>query len=214
MKSNWREVRWQSTLANYLTLFRLISVPVFAWLFLTEHYLLQLIATFLFIIASITDAIDGHLARKRNEVTQFGAFLDPFADKLLTLTAFVLIALRKEFSLLLVNMVVYISLIAAREIGITMLRIWAIDKGQPLVTSVWGKVKTGIQLTTLIGTLLYFNIRDLMREHGIKIAYLDDKTVVPVLHFLIVICVIVTIISGWLYLRNLSFHKKKINDRS
>ncbi|MCX7835680.1 MAG: CDP-diacylglycerol--glycerol-3-phosphate 3-phosphatidyltransferase [bacterium] len=209
MRTNWREIRWKSTAANYLTVFRLLLVPLFAWLFLTEHYVLQLIATFLFIIAAITDAIDGHLARKRNEVTQFGAFLDPFADKLLTLTAFVLIALRKEFSLLLVNMVVYISLIAAREIGITMLRIWAIDRGQPLVTSLWGKMKTGIQLTTLIGTLLYFNLRDWMRAHGIKIAYLDDQTVVPVLHFLIVICVIVTIISGWLYLRNLSFRKKQ-----
>lgn len=207
--SSWREIKWKATIANYLTLFRLGLVPVFAWLFLTEHYILQLVATFLFIVASITDALDGYLARKRNEVTAFGAFADPFADKLLTLTAFVLIALRNEFSLLLVNMVVYISLIAAREIGITMLRIWAIDKGQPLSTSVWGKIKTGIQLTTLIGTLVYFNLRDVLREHQVKIPYIDDQTVVPVLHFLIVLCVIVTIISGWLYLRNLSFRKKK-----
>lgn len=203
MKAAWRDVRWQPTLANYLTLFRLFLVPVFVLLFLSDHFALQIVATVVFIVAAITDAVDGYIARKRNEVTSFGEFIDPFADKLLTLTAFVLIALRKEFSLILINLLVYISLIATREIGITMLRIWAIDRGQPLITSVWGKMKTGIQLTTLIGTLVYFNIRDLLREFGLKVAYFDDKTMVPVLHGLFILCVIITVISGYLYIRNL-----------
>ncbi len=206
---NWRQIRWQATVANYLTVARLCLVPVFVVLFLSENLKAQIIATLVFVIAAITDAVDGYIARKRNEVTTFGEFIDPFADKILTLTAFVLIALRNEFSAIFLNLFVYIALITGREIGVTMLRIWAIDTGQKVATSKWGKAKTGVQLGTLIGTLLYFNIRGVLKLKGIKVEYLNDTTVIPVLHALIILCVVVTIISGILYLQNLSFHRKE-----
>ncbi len=209
----WYDLKWQSTLANYLTVLRLILVPVFVYLFLSENLFTQISATLVFIFAAITDAIDGYVARKRNEVTNFGTFADPLADKLLTITTFFLIAFRKEFSAFFLNLFVFISLIATREIGITMLRIWAIDQGVPVKTSVWGKAKTGIQLGTLIGTLLYFNVRDILEKYGIEVEYLNDKTMVPVLHGLFFLCLVITIISGFLYLRNLSFQKKKRNDQ-
>lgn len=208
-QTNWREVKWVPTIANYLTVVRLVLVPVFVVCFLSENLAAQIAATIIFVVAAITDAVDGYIARKRNEVTSFGTFLDPFADKLLTLSAFALLLSRKEFSAMLINLIVFFLLIAAREVGITMLRIYAIDQGQPVSTSVWGKAKTSIQLGTLIGTFVYFNVRDILESYGTEVEYLNDQTMVPVLHGLLFLCALVTVISGVLYIRNLTFRKRE-----
>ena len=121
--SNWN-------IANALTMLRLLLVPVFGCLLLADGSLLwRWAALVVFIIASITDQVDGHLARKRDLVTDVGAVADPIADKLLTGVAFVGLSILGELRWWAT------IVILVREWGVTALRFWVIrlrrDLGQP-----------------------------------------------------------------------------------
>jgi phosphatidylglycerophosphate synthase len=87
---------------------------------------------------------------------------------------------------------------------------WAITKDTPLITSFWGKMKTTVQLIALIFSLLYFNARDLSLYYGLELDFLRDALFIPVLHFLFLISMLVTVFSGILYLTPASFEKKTI----
>lgn len=140
---------------NSLTLFRVILVPVFFWLVYYSQikYHFQW-ATFVFIVASITDIFDGLLARRFGVVTNFGKIMDPLADKLLTLLA--LIALISEPMKMMSVYVFYIILF--REIMITLLRHYYTTKKIYIPANVWGKVKTTFQLTGIISALVYYSL--------------------------------------------------------
>ena len=127
-------------LPNILTIFRMAMVPVFIVLMLLDMPLLALIV---FAVASITDKLDGYLARKNNQVTVFGKFMDPLADKLLVMSAFLL------FQHLGMMHVVFVFVILAREFIITSLRVLAIEAGILMPAGISGKVKTAVQMTAL-----------------------------------------------------------------
>lgn len=139
-------------LANKLTIFRIILVPVMAiipYLNLKGDFLgLPLTYFFMeliFIVASITDKLDGYIARSRNQVTTFGKFLDPLADKILVLTAIVLLVELGKIP-------AWIPIIVlAREFIVSGYRLVAVEKGgQVIAASIWGKLKTVTQMIAII----------------------------------------------------------------
>jgi len=122
----------------------------------------RLIATACFVLSAITDLLDGIAARKMNATTEIGIFLDPLADKFLVLSGFIVLLLRPDLIWGNWNLWILISviLIAFREIAVTVLRSWRVAKASPIVTSVWGKSKTTVQMITLITAFILFNARD------------------------------------------------------
>lgn len=193
-----------------LTGLRLLLVPIILVLFFADSLVLQMLATLLFIIAAITDHIDGRMARKHNLVSQFGKFADPLADKALTLSVFAALVMRDEFAGIATYLAIWVALIAIREIGITGLRFWAVWRGTPVITSGWGKAKTTAQLTTLIFTMVVLNYRQLtMQFPQIGALYPGDAALRIIVHVLVIICMIVTVISGLLYLSSNRFEAKK-----
>ena len=133
--------------ANVLTLVRISLIPVLAALLLSTLAESDLLAAIVFVIASATDALDGWLARRRSEVTQFGKLMDPLADKLLITSALVsLVALYRLDAW--VAMV-----IIAREFAVTGLRMLAIEQGQVVPASVWGKLKTTTQVAMVLALI-------------------------------------------------------------
>lgn len=139
-------------LANKLTIFRIILVPIMVIIpFLGisgdvfEVPVSFLIMDFIFIIASITDKLDGYIARSRNQVTTFGKFLDPLADKILVLTAMILLV---EMGKLPAWIPV---IVLTREFVVSGYRLIAVEKGGKVIAaSVWGKLKTVTQMIAII----------------------------------------------------------------
>ena len=134
-------------LPNKLTLIRIVLVPVCMALMLTGHFY---IALGVFIVASITDFFDGYIARKNNLVTSFGKIMDPLADKILVFGA-LLCFLQLGF----INSWC-VAIILAREFFVTGMRVVAVDKGKVIAASWWGKVKTNVQIFSVILGFLTF----------------------------------------------------------
>lgn len=107
---------------------------------------IDIVCCILFIIASITDAIDGHIARSRNLVTDFGKFLDPFADKFLVDSSLLLLCARLDWSGHYQVMPFLIALFIGRDLAMDGLRMVAAGKGTILAANIWGKVKTAVQM--------------------------------------------------------------------
>ena len=146
---------------NVLTLIRLALIPVFIILFYWPTDLSNLYAAIVFVIAALTDLLDGYLARRLKLTTKFGAFLDPVADKIIVCTALVLIV--EHYSLyrdaLYPHLGKFITIpamiIVAREITVSALREWMAELGKRANVAVsWvGKWKTTIQLTAIAGLI-------------------------------------------------------------
>ena len=140
-------------LPNKITISRIAFVPIIMIFYLvTEIPYGKLIATILFIIASITDFLDGYLARKNNEVTNTGKFLDPIADKLLVMAGILVI-----ISDLILPLYVYIivcALIFARDYIVNSLRQVASTKGVVIAADKSGKIKTLLLDIALVGMML------------------------------------------------------------
>lgn len=179
-------------LANKLTMVRMFLVPVFLiFIAVKEIPYGSIIATLIFIIASITDQLDGHIARSRNQITNFGKFMDPLADKLLVTAALV--------SLVELNMVPGWAtvVILAREFAVSGLRTLAASEGIVIAASWWGKIKTVTQIIAIILLLLKVNIYSAVDA----INFVNDNsflsaffTYVP--ETIMFIAVLITIISG------------------
>lgn len=131
-------------LPNKLTMFRVILIPVFVLFMLVDITLYdKWIALAIFIIASLTDLLDGKIARKYNLVTNFGKFMDPLADKLLVCSALIcLVALNKIPAWMVI-------VIIAREFIISGFRLIAADNGVVIAASYWGKFKTTFQMVMI-----------------------------------------------------------------
>lgn len=162
-------------IANKVTMVRLILIPVFVvafYIYGTNNNL----ASILFMVASLTDALDGHLARSRNLITNFGKFVDPLVDKVLTMAAFIVLV---EANIIPAWAVI---IIISRELIITGFRTLAADMGITIAASMWGKAKTTSQMISLVLLLLH---NESLNKFGIYVFYL---------------AVILTIISGLDYL--------------
>ena len=138
-------------LPNKLTLLRICLIPVFVILMLSQVSNFFLISCLIFIIASITDFLDGKIARKYNLVTDFGKFMDPLADKLLVLSALICMI---EYDLVAGWMVI---IIVARELTVSILRAIAADNGKVIAASGGGKIKTTSQMIAIILLLIGAN---------------------------------------------------------
>ena len=134
-------------LPNKLTTLRVIMIPFFVFFLLWqngENHTFRMIALALFIIASLTDLLDGKIARKYNLVTNFGKFMDPLADKLLVCSALICLI---ELNALPAWMVI---IIISREFIISGFRLIAADNGIVIAASWWGKAKTISQMIMII----------------------------------------------------------------
>ena len=134
-------------LPNLLTVVRILLVPVLVVALLAKSSSGDLLAAIVFAAASLTDAIDGYLARSRNWVTNFGKLMDPVADKLLIVAALVaLVSLgRLEAWVAMV--------IIAREFAVTALRVAVATQGVVIAASAWGKIKTAVQVAMVISLI-------------------------------------------------------------
>jgi len=133
-------------LPNKLTVLRVILIPFFVFflLFDPSNDVFKWVALAIFVIASLTDMLDGKIARKYNLITDFGKFMDPLADKLLVCSAMIgLIELGRIPSWIVI-------IIIAREFVISGFRLIAADKGRVIAASYWGKFKTTFQMIMVI----------------------------------------------------------------
>ncbi len=198
-------------LPNKLTIFRIILVPIMAiipffniqatWLNIPiEFWIMNII----FIVASITDTLDGKIARKRNLITTFGKFLDPLADKILVLAA-MMILVEKDLLPAIIPIIVI-----AREFMVSGYRLIAVEKqGKVIAASLWGKLKTVTQMIAIILAFININNTNAFGAFingnltGIELAINILTTV------FMVISTVATIFSGWDYLKD---SKKLLND--
>ena len=137
---------------NQLTTLRVILIPVFMFFFTSDITANNIIAAIVFIVASLTDFLDGHLARKWNLVTNFGKIMDPFADKLLVLTALIYLAISGTIPGWPVIIII------GRELLVTSLRALAADNGIILAARNLGKFKTVSQMFAIIFLILDWQI--------------------------------------------------------
>ena len=136
-------------LPNKLTVFRVILVPVFlVLLYVSAIPENNYLAAAIFIIASLTDMLDGKIARKYNLVTNFGKFMDPLADKLLVCSALIALADLDKIAGWIVIVII------AREFIISGFRLVASDNGVVIAAGWWGKVKTAVTMVTIILVVL------------------------------------------------------------
>lgn len=190
-------------LPNKLTIIRILLVPVMCiipFLGLKEQVLgIELefwIMNLIFIIASLTDKLDGYIARSRNLVTNFGKFLDPIADKILVLAA-MLILVEKQMIPAWIPIIVL-----TREFVVSAYRLIAVEQGGKVIAaSVWGKLKTVTQMIAIVFTFININGTNVFFDfihgnlNGIELIINATTSI------MLVISVISTIFSGWDYIK-------------
>jgi CDP-diacylglycerol--glycerol-3-phosphate 3-phosphatidyltransferase len=135
-------------LANKITILRILMIPLFLFFLLTSFPSSTILAALIFLLAAGTDSLDGYIARKRNEITNFGKFVDPLADKLLVASA--LICLVEMGKVPAVAAIIIIS----REFVITGFRLLAVTEGTVIAASWWGKLKTITQIIAIVALIL------------------------------------------------------------
>ena len=141
------------TVPTILTLIRIVLIPVFVLVFYLPYWWHHIAATAVFSLAAITDWFDGYLARRLNQTSEFGAFLDPVADKLMVVVALVMLVEAKPTPWMTIPAIIIIG----REIAVSALREWmtALGNSASVAVNMFGKIKTTAQMTALI--LLLFH---------------------------------------------------------
>ncbi len=194
-------------LPNKLTMLRIILVPFFVAFLLLDtvphHYLWALI---IFIAASVTDMLDGKIARKYNMITDFGKFADPLADKILVTAAFACFVELGTVSS------VFLILVLFREFAVTSIRLVAAENGKVVAANMWGKAKTVSQMAAIIFVLASGYVFELF-SMGVLTAgentLLTAQNVVFVINqALLWLSALLTVVSGVVYIKdNFSFIK-------
>lgn len=184
--------------ANKITVFRVLLVPILIW-FLLDNSIQNrfLFALFVFIVASITDHLDGKLARKYNESTNFGKFLDPLADKMLVMSSFI--------CFIEINLVsaIPVLIILFRDLLVTSIRLVAASAGKVVAANIFGKIKTAIQMLSITMILL---LQCLIENK--MYSFYNVKNVNLINNVLVWLVAILTIWSGYVYLKeNIDFIK-------
>ena len=187
-------------LANKLTIFRIILVPVMMLvpvLGLNQELwgipLTYLIIDLIFIIASITDKLDGYIARSRNQITTFGKFLDPIADKILVIVAMLMLVGSGKIPYWIPAIVVI------REFMVSGYRLVAVQKnGKVIAASIWGKIKTATQM---VGLILAFVDKNVFGAIFTSNLTGFDFALNLIVTIMLSISVVATIVSGVDYLK-------------
>ena len=187
-------------LPNKLTVMRMILIPFFVFFMLAPYFegYGNYIATAIFIIASLTDMLDGKIARKYNLVTDFGKFMDPLADKLLVCSAMICLIEKGQLAAWIVIIII------AREFIISGFRLVAADNGIVIAASYWGKFKTNFQMFAII--LLMLNLGENFPAYAGGIHIVEQ--------ILVYIALILTIVSLVDYLaKNIDVLKEGGNEK-
>ena len=178
---------------NILTVMRIFLTPIFIICLFSDFFGAQLWALVIFIVASITDAYDGYLARKNNMVTNTGRFLDPLADKILVSSAFI------SFSIMGLIDIWMVALIIFRDLFVMGLRFLMSRRGFIMITSKIAKSKTGVQVGIIIFTLLFLTLK------GFNWVLLEDYLIFineyEIVYYLTMITVIFTVYTGYAYIQ-------------
>ena len=178
---------------NILTVMRIFLTPIFIICLFSDFFGAQLWALVIFIVASITDAYDGYLARKNNMVTNTGRFLDPLADKILVSSAFI------SFSIMGLIDIWMVALIIFRDLFVMGLRFMMSRRGFTMITSKIAKSKTGVQVGIIIFTLLFLTLK------GFNWVLLEDYLIFineyEIVYYLTMIAVIFTVYTGYAYIQ-------------
>ena len=194
-------------LPNKVTIFRVILVPIMViipFLGIDGEFLgipiTYLIVDLIFIIASITDKLDGYLARKNNQVTAFGKFLDPLADKILVLSAMLMLVEEAKLP-------AWIPIIVlSREFLVSGYRLIAVEQGGKVVAaSVWGKLKT---VTQMIAIILAFIDLNAFGDCFTGILSGGEFILNLIVTIMMIIQTIATIFSGWNYMKDIKNYIK------
>lgn len=168
-------------LPNKLTMFRVILIPFFVFFLLAPYFpeYGKYIALAIFIVASLTDLLDGKIARKYNLVTNFGKFMDPLADKLLVCSALICLVATGKLAAWIVIIII------SREFIISGFRLIASDNGIVIAASYWGKFKTTFQMLMIIVLILDIN-HSVFQILGVVLTYAAlILTVVSLIDYLV-----------------------------
>ncbi|MCF7911122.1 MAG: CDP-diacylglycerol--glycerol-3-phosphate 3-phosphatidyltransferase [Candidatus Cloacimonetes bacterium] len=176
---------------NILTMLRILLVPVFIWFFFYSRIPHSLIwAAVIFVIAEITDYLDGKIARKYNVISNFGKVMDPLADKILTGTALIGIAV-PPFQLI---SVVTVIVIIFREVAVSILRQVYVKRKIYLPANNWGKIKTVSQMTGLTITIIY-----------LALVNVENYVISMIIYYYFWLVALITALSGVSYFIPLFF---------
>ncbi len=173
---------------NKLTLLRVILIPIYMILYLDCGELGVYGAIAVFLLATLTDQLDGHLARKNNQITTFGKLMDPLADKMLIMSA-LLSFIAKDVPYVTAGVVM---VILARELIVTGIRLIAMGENQVIAASMWGKSKTVSQFILVLAVMVFEPIK----LHFADFAVICDTGIL----LLTVVAVLLTIYSGFDYI--------------
>jgi len=179
---------------NKLTLTRIILSPIFMIFFLMDNVYCRALSLVIFTFAALTDLWDGYLARKYGIITNFGKFMDPLADKILTSTAFI------SFLALGYVKAWVVLLIIIREFFITGLRSLAAYRGLVIMPTASARLKTVLQMTTIVAILLYINAKTITGALGVGVEIFESTLLVQVFEWMMMITMIITVLTGIDYL--------------
>lgn len=183
-------------LPNRLTLMRIGAAFIFMIFLFADNLYAKYLALFFFTGAVLTDIYDGRLARREGKVTNFGRLMDPLADKILIVTAFVSFVGLKEVHIPPWTVIIIIS----REFAVTGLRLLAASQGEILAAEKGGKHKTASQMVAIFTILIFICLRSTsLRFFGVWTESMDKWFQFSLL-YLMYITVVLTVISGTLYL--------------
>ena len=179
-------------IANSLTLFRIALTPIFIIFLFYEHPNAKLWALMVFLVASITDALDGYFARKHDQVTEQGRFLDPLADKILILSALISFAVLEIIPFWMVGLIIF------RDLFITGLRVVMNNKGFQMITSNIAKAKTSFQVVIIVSILLYLGSARLPFDWSAD--YIQLIREYELIYYLTLLITVFTVFTGIAYI--------------
>ena len=169
-------------LPNKLTILRVIMIPFFVAALLYDggaNQNMRYVAAALFIIASLTDMLDGKIVRKYNLVTNFGKFMDPLADKLLVCSALICMIELRELPAWMVIIII------SREFIISGFRLVASDNGVVIAASYWGKFKTNFQMFMIIMLIIDLGTSTAVMIENILIVIATALTIISLVDYLV-----------------------------
>lgn len=175
---------------NKLTVARMLITPVFLVVILMNFPHKFIVSAVVFVIASLTDYIDGKLARKNNQITVFGKLLDPVADKMLTTAAML------AFMQMGLCSVWVVMIVLTREFAITSVRLIASAQGVVIAANIWGKIKTACQMSFTVLILVLGELQDDFNIFG----YVNFISFAALSNLLLWITAVLAVVSGATYL--------------
>lgn len=188
------------TRANFITTTRILLTPLFIYFLFGGREYFEILALFIFIIASVTDAYDGYIARKYREESSLGKFLDPLADKVLMSAAFISFVVMGLIPLWMVLLVIL------RDFVVTGIRILMSAKDKTMVTRMSAKAKTGAQIGVVCFILVYI----ITQRWKIFLGISDYVKVLEDFHVIYILMLLVTLFTVWTGIEYIIVNRKVI----